>query len=165
MRHPTRLAAAAAALLPLLLAPPALALPDGPIGPYLDHQEQVLVLGVPALGTFTDGFGPRWGRLHAGIDIGILRDLAVTAAAAGTVSAAGPLAGYAGYGTVVVLDHGEGRETVYAHLSRVDVAVGTRVAAGERLGLAGCTGSCTGTHLHFELRLGGTAVDPAPYLR
>jgi hypothetical protein len=87
MRHPTRLAAAAAALLSLLFASPAAALPDGPIGPYLEHQEEVLVLGTPAIGSLTDGFGQRWGRLHAGIDIGILLDLKVFAAAPGVVTA------------------------------------------------------------------------------
>ena len=64
----------------LALPPVAGALPDGPIGPYLEHQEDVLVLGTPAIGSLTDGYGMRWGRLHAGLDIadrntGILRSL------------------------------------------------------------------------------------------
>ena len=164
MRHPTRLAAAAAALLSLLFASPAAALPDGPIGPYLEHQEDVLVLGTPAVGSLTDGFGERWGRLHAGIDIGILLDLKVYAAAPGVVTATGYLGGYEGYGNVVIVDLGGGRENLYAHLSRVDVRPGDVVGQDELLGLAGCTGSCTGTHLHFELRVNGTPVDPLPFM-
>jgi murein DD-endopeptidase MepM/ murein hydrolase activator NlpD len=119
----------------------------------------------PAVGELTDEFGPRWGRLHAGIDIGILRKLRVVAAADGRVSAAGYLPGYAGYGLVVVVDHRDGHETLYAHLSRVDVRQGEWVRGGRPLGLAGCTGSCTGTHLHFELHKRGRAVDPLLLLR
>lgn len=122
-------------------------------------------LEMPAVGQATDGFGPRWGRLHAGIDIGILTELGVVAAAEGKVKATGYLPGYEGYGLVVVVDHGKGRETLYAHLSRVDVREGQWVEAGEPIGLAGCTGSCTGTHLHFELRRRGRPVDPSPFLR
>ena len=165
MRHPIRLAAAAAAFLSLVLASSASALPDGPIGPYLEHQEQVLVLGTPALGTLTDGFGPRWGRLHAGIDIGILHDLKVAAAAGGVVTSTGYLPGYEGYGNVVIVAVGEGHENLYAHLSHVLVRPGQQVEGGQLLGLAGCTGSCTGTHLHFELRVHGKPVDPLPLMR
>ena len=143
---------------------PASARPDGPLGAYLEYQDSQLVLEVPALGTLTDGFGPRWGRLHAGIDIGILEALDVTAAAAGSVKQVGWLRGYEGYGQVVIVDLGNGYETMYAHLSRIDVKRGEWVVAGQHLGLAGCTGSCTGTHLHFELRRGAAALDPMPYI-
>lgn len=119
----------------------------------------------PASGQVTDGFGPRWGRQHTGLDIGILSKLGVVAAANGKVKAAGYLPGYSGYGLVVLLGHGEGRETLYAHLSRIDVREGEWLAAGEPIGLAGCTGSCTGIHLHFELRERGRPVDPSPFLR
>ncbi len=118
----------------------------------------------PAEGQVTDGYGPRWGRMHQGIDIGILQRLSVVAAADGTVKAVGWLPHYAGYGLVVLVGHGEGRQTLYAHLSSARVAVGERVRAGEWIGMAGCTGSCTGTHLHFELRERGVAVDPMPLL-
>lgn len=118
----------------------------------------------PAQGQLTDGFGLRWGRLHSGIDIGILSRLRVLAAAAGRVEATGYLPGYEGYGNVVLVDHRDGHETLYAHLSQVDVRQGEWVSAGRPLGLAGCTGSCTGTHLHFELRVRGEAVDPLPFL-
>lgn len=128
-------------------------------------EPELFALAWPADGELTDGFGPRWGRLHTGLDIGILRRLRVVAAADGRVSAAGYLPGYAGYGLVVVVEHRDGHETLYAHLSRVDVRQGEWVRGGRPLGLAGCTGSCTGTHLHFELRRRGRAVDPLALLR
>jgi murein DD-endopeptidase MepM/ murein hydrolase activator NlpD len=124
----------------------------------------VLVLQWPARGTITDGFGPRWGRMHLGLDIGILRSLDLRAAAAGTVERVGWLTGYEGYGQVVVVDVGDGYETMYAHLSRIDVKPGAVLAAGDHVGIAGCTGSCTGTHLHFELHDFGKPIDPMPFL-
>jgi murein DD-endopeptidase MepM/ murein hydrolase activator NlpD len=124
----------------------------------------VLVLQWPARGTVTDGFGPRWGRMHLGLDIGILRSLDLRAAAAGTVERVGWLTGYEGYGQVVVVDVGDGYETMYAHLSRIDVKPGAILAAGDHVGIAGCTGSCTGTHLHFELHDFGKPIDPMPFL-
>jgi murein DD-endopeptidase MepM/ murein hydrolase activator NlpD len=150
-------------LLVLALAGGAAARPDGPLRPYLEYSRR-LVLEWPAQGTVTDGFGPRWGRMHTGVDIGILRSLDVTAAAPGFVTAIGWLTGYEGYGTVVIVDAGDGYSTLYAHLARADARVGEWVPAGAVLGLAGCTGSCTGTHLHFELRLHGEPVDPLPFL-
>ena len=72
--------------------------------------------------------------------------------------------GYDGYGDIVLVHMGHGLEALYAHLSKVDVTVGEQVATGQRLGLAGCTGYCTGTHLHFEMRSDGVAFDPAPLL-
>ena len=96
-----------AILLTLVLAAPASAVPDGPLRPYLRSLEP-LSLDWPADGTVTDGFGPRWGRMHLGIDVGILRRLEVRAAAAGTVTEVGWLDGYAGYGNVVTVDVGDG---------------------------------------------------------
>ena len=89
----------------------------------------VLVLQWPAQGTITDGFGPRWGRMHLGLDIGTLRTLDLRAAASGTVERTGWLAGYEGYGQVVVVDVGDGYETMYAHLSRIDVKPGAILSA------------------------------------
>jgi murein DD-endopeptidase MepM/ murein hydrolase activator NlpD len=123
-----------------------------------------LVLDWPARGTLTDGFGPRWGRMHLGLDIGILESPNVIAAAEGVVTETGWLAGYEGYGQVVIVDLGAGYRTMYAHLSRIDVRAGTWVDRGERVGLAGCTGSCSGTHLHFELHRASRPVDPGPFL-
>jgi murein DD-endopeptidase MepM/ murein hydrolase activator NlpD len=155
--------ALAALLAMLVFTAPAHAVPDVPLDVYLEHVEP-LSLEWPADGTLTDGFGPRWGRMHSGLDVGILRSLEVRAATSGTVVQSGWIAGYEGYGNVVTLDVGGGFSLLYAHLSRADVVPGQWVDAGERLGEAGCTGSCTGTHLHFELREDGTPVDPFPYL-
>jgi murein DD-endopeptidase MepM/ murein hydrolase activator NlpD len=114
----------------------------------------------PADGIVSSPFGPRAGGFHPGIDIGSLQGLTVRAAASGRVSATGALAGYEGYGYVVVVDVGGGYTTLYAHLARPIARVGALVARGETIGIAGCTGWCSGTHLHFELRDHGQAVDP-----
>jgi murein DD-endopeptidase MepM/ murein hydrolase activator NlpD len=148
-----------ALLVSLVLASPAAAAPDGPLDVWVEHQEP-LALAWPAAGTMTDDFGPRWGRMHLGLDIGILQSLEVRAATSGTVIQSGWLNGYGGYGNVVLVDSGSGWSQLYAHLSRAHVVPGQWVEEGESIGLAGCTGSCTGTHLHFELRRDGVPVDP-----
>ena len=112
----------------------------------------------PAQGTVTGPFGD--GRGHPGIDIGILRSLTVTAAQPGRVVAVGTPRGFEGYGNLVEVALGGGYVALYAHLARASVHRGQQVVAGERIGTAGCTGWCTGTHLHFELRRFGRAVDP-----
>ena len=148
----------------LAAAPPAKAVPDGPLWMYLEHLEPLSITW-PAEGTVTDGFGMRWGRPHNGIDVGILRSDEIRAAAPGTVTATGYLAGYEGYGNVVIVDVGESYSVLYAHLAVASVVVGEWLGRDEPLGIAGCTGSCTGTHLHFELRRDGVPVDPAPFMR
>jgi murein DD-endopeptidase MepM/ murein hydrolase activator NlpD len=153
----------AVSLLSLALAGGAAARPDGPLREYIEYQQR-LVLSWPADGVLTDGFGPRWGRMHLGLDIGILRSLGVRAAASGFVSAVGWLPGYEGYGQVVIVDVGEGYSVLYAHLSSTAVSVGEWLPAGAVVGAAGCTGSCTGTHLHLELRHRGVPVDPLPFV-
>jgi murein DD-endopeptidase MepM/ murein hydrolase activator NlpD len=157
------LVALAALVSALAFSAPAQAVPDVPIQLYLEHVEP-LSLDWPADGTTTDGYGPRWGRMHLGLDIGILQSLDVRAATSGTVTAAGWLTGYKGYGNVVTLDIGGGYSLLYAHLSAARVVPGQWLAAGESIGQAGCTGSCTGTHLHFELRENGVPIDPFPFL-
>ena len=114
----------------------------------------------PAQGTVTSRFGDDGGRWHPGIDIGILRSLVVRAAAPGRVVAVGEPQGFEGYGNLVKVSLGGGWVALYAHLAGWRVRVGEQVSAGQRLGTAGCTGSCTGTHLHFELRHLGLAVNP-----
>ena len=105
------------------------------------------------------------GEWHPGIDIGTLRSLDITAAAPGVVEAIGYVPHYEGYGEVVLVDLGDGLEALYAHLSWVTRASrATTCVTGQKLGNAGCTGYCTGTHLHFELREHGEAFDPAPLL-
>lgn len=123
-----------------------------------------LSLEWPAQGTVTSPFGWDGGRPHSGLDIGILRSTEVRAATSGRVTAVGYQTGFEGYGNLVVIDVGRPFETLYAHLERVSVRIGQLVAAGERIGVAGCTGWCTGTHLHFELRLRGKAIDPRSLL-
>ena len=119
-------------------------------------------LAEPVEGTLGDGFGPRGNRFHAGVDLLAPAGAPVFAAAPGRVVWA---AERAGFGLLVTLAHGGGVRTLYAHLSRIDVRLGRRVAAGSPLGLVGATGDATGPHLHFEVRLRGAAVDPLPLLR
>jgi Meckel syndrome type 1 protein len=120
----------------------------------------------PATGTVTGHFGEwRGGHRHDGIDIGMLRSLGLRAVAAGVVRQTGYVAGYEGYGNVVLLDLAGPYTALYAHLSSVGVEPGQRVRKGQSLGLAGCTGSCSGTHLHFEVRRRGVHVDPLAFLR
>ena len=123
-----------------------------------------LSMGWPASGTITRGFGYDGAEWHPGIDVGTLRSLDIAAAGSGVVEAIGYAPGFEGYGDVVLVNMGSGLEALYAHLSKVGVIVGQQVLMGEKLGLAGCTGYCTGTHLHFEVRSHGTAFDPSPLL-
>ncbi|MEZ5144290.1 MAG: peptidoglycan DD-metalloendopeptidase family protein [Acidimicrobiales bacterium] len=116
----------------------------------------------PTSGTVTSEYGMRWGRLHAGLDISAPIGTPIVAAAGGTVIFAGWNGG--GYGNLVVIDHGGGLSTAYAHQSRVAASVGQRVSAGQVIGYVGSTGSSTGPHLHFETRENGNAVNPRRYL-
>ena len=106
-----------------------------------------------------DAFGPRGVTFHAGLDFVAPKHRPVRAGASGCVVAATRDRG--GYGKLVVLSHGQGVTSWYAHLSRIAVRRGQCVAAGATLGRVGSTGRSTGPHLHFELRLRGAAVDPA----
>jgi murein DD-endopeptidase MepM/ murein hydrolase activator NlpD len=110
-------------------------------------------------------FGHRWGRLHAGIDIEGWARTDVHAAAPGRVTAVGWLTSYEGYGRTIVITHGGGLVTMYAHLARSLVRTGERVERAQLIAVAGCTGSCTGTHLHFEVHLHGKPVNPMRFLR
>jgi murein DD-endopeptidase MepM/ murein hydrolase activator NlpD len=114
----------------------------------------------PVLGTVTSPFGRDGARWHPGLDIGILRSPTVRAASAGRVIGEGYLPGYEGYGNVVVVDLGDRYSALYAHLSRPLVRIGQQLSVGQRIAVAGCTGWCTGTHLHFELRYRNRAVNP-----
>lgn len=117
----------------------------------------------PLGGPLSSRFGPRGGRFHTGLDFASPRGTTVRAARSGTVTWAGWRAG--GWGRLVSVAHGRGLRTVYAHLARVDVRRGRRVAAGTRVGAVGATGTATGPHLHFEVRLRSAALDPLTGLR
>ncbi|MDZ5443368.1 peptidoglycan DD-metalloendopeptidase family protein [Micromonospora sp. 4G57] len=128
-------------------------------------------LGLPLRGRLTSRFGTRldpyfhvW-QLHPGVDLAAPVGTPIVAAADGRVTRAG---WYGGYGNYTCLDHGraDGQRlsTCYGHQSRLLVSVGQRVRAGQVIGLVGSTGASTGPHLHFEVRLGGRAVDPLPWL-
>jgi murein DD-endopeptidase MepM/ murein hydrolase activator NlpD len=119
------------------------------------------LLAWPVSGPVTSGFGMRWGRLHEGIDIAVPSGSPVGASAAGTVIYAAWLGGY---GNLVVVDHGGGLATAYAHNSSYAVGVGQTVETGTVIAYSGNTGNSSGPHVHFEVRVNGTAVDPLGYL-
>ncbi|MBV8387554.1 MAG: peptidoglycan DD-metalloendopeptidase family protein [Acidimicrobiia bacterium] len=115
----------------------------------------------PCHGPLTSPFGMRWGRMHQGQDIACGDGTAIHAAKAGTVVFAGVMSGY---GNVVIIDHGGGFSTLYAHQSRMAVQQGQHVNQGDVIGYVGSTGHSTGPHLHFETRFGGAPRNPIPYL-
>ena len=111
---------------------------------------------------FTSGFGRRWGRMHNGTDFAASHGTPIYATADGVVVHAG---WQSGYGKLVKIQHQFGIETRYAHQSRIRVKVGQRVSRGQRIGDMGNTGRSTGTHLHYEVRVGGKAVNPMIYIK
>ncbi len=115
----------------------------------------------PVNGPVTSGFGMRWGRMHEGIDIAAGSGTPIRAAAAGRVVYAGWMSGY---GNLVAIDHGGGVSTAYGHQSSIAVGNGQVVSQGQTIGYVGCTGHCFGPHLHFEVRINGSPVDPLGYL-
>src|SRR5215213_5310330 len=114
----------------------------------------------PVSGPLTSPFGWRWGRMHEGIDVGVPTGTPIRAAAAGTVIYAG---WESGYGNLVVIDHGRGLATAYGHQSSIASSLGQHVGQGQVVGYVGCTGHCFGPHLHFEVRVNGSPVDPLGY--
>lgn len=113
---------------------------------------------MPVCGALNSPYGPRRGRMHHGVDLDLETGTPVVAAFEGMVRIARY---HRSYGNVVVLRHANGLETLYAHLSRIDVQAGTMVDAGASIGLGGSTGRSTGSHLHFEVRYLGQPMDPA----
>jgi murein DD-endopeptidase MepM/ murein hydrolase activator NlpD len=116
----------------------------------------------PVRGRIGSPYGPRGGRVHEGLDIVGRAGAPVVAAAAGTVLPAGDRAGH---GRTVVIMHGDGLATVYANLASIAVQRGQPVARGQAIGRMGTSGSATGVHLHFEVRVDGAAVDPRDHVR
>lgn len=125
---------------------------------------QKLPFGFPVKGYYrsTSGFGPRWGRMHEGHDWAGSPGTPIHATADGVVIHASR---QGGYGKLIKIKHEFGYETRYAHLSRIRVKVGERVSRGDRIGDMGNTGKSTGTHLHYEIRIGGKANNPMKYIK
>ena len=115
----------------------------------------------PLSGPVTSPFGMRWGRMHEGIDIAVPSGTPIRAVSGGQVAIAAPTGGYGNYTCV---NHGGSLSSCYAHQSSYSVGVGDSVGQGQVIGYSGCTGSCFGDHLHFEVRVNGAAVDPMGYL-
>jgi murein DD-endopeptidase MepM/ murein hydrolase activator NlpD len=133
--------------------------PTQPAGPIQGESSAGFVW--PVNGAVVSGFGMRWGQLHAGVDIAVPAGTPIVAAASGTVV----LAAYTGgYGNYTCIDHGGGISTCYAHQSSYAVSSGQSVDQGQVIGSVGCTGHCFGDHLHFEVRVNGSPVDPMGYL-
>jgi murein DD-endopeptidase MepM/ murein hydrolase activator NlpD len=115
-------------------------------------------------GEISSCFGPRWGTMHAGIDLFADENENIVSVGKGTVAAAGWV--FSGYGISVVVDHHNGFLTHYAHMNKTAVSEGQKVDAGTLLGYEGSTGDSTGPHLHFEVHKGmWNQVDPTPWLR
>ncbi|AUS09981.1 peptidase M23 [Laceyella sacchari] len=116
----------------------------------------------------TSGFGPRWGRMHKGLDFGCKKGVTPIIAAKGGIVVASlygtPGSGFNNYGNAVLIDHGNGVQTLYAHMEVRKVQKGQHVAQGQPVGICGKTGRSTGPHLHFEIRINGGQVNPEKYI-
>jgi murein DD-endopeptidase MepM/ murein hydrolase activator NlpD len=134
---------------------------SGSYSPAGDTTPSAAGLTWPVNGPVTSPFGMRWGRMHEGIDIGVPDGTPIHAAASGRVIYAGWMEGY---GNLTAIDHGRGLSTAYGHQSSIGVSLGQTVTQGQVIGYVGCTGHCFGPHLHFEVRVNGTPVDPLGYL-
>jgi len=138
--------------------------PDGIAGPGTfaalrgPLPRSPLSMARPLIGPIGDSFGPRGNRFHAGLDFPAPKGAAVGAARSGRVV----FAGWGGndWGRLVVISHGDGVRTLYAHLSRIPVKPGRNVRGGSTIGFVGASGRATGPHLHFEVTVRGANVDP-----
>lgn len=141
-------------------------------------QESIITAAVPAIiekgtkipptyrkpidgGVFTSGFKVRWGRMHKGVDWSTPIGTPVYASSGGTVAVAGSLNGY---GNCVYINHPDGRQTRYGHLSEILVSPGQSVSQGTLIAKSGNTGRSTGPHVHFEILINGTQVNPFDYM-
>lgn len=115
----------------------------------------------PVSGILTSRYGYRWGSTHTGIDIGVAMGTSIKAAAGGTVS----FSGWKGsLGQLVVISHGNGIQTYYGHCSKLLVSAGQKISAGQVIAKVGSTGRSTGPHLHFEIRINGSSINPQSYI-
>jgi peptidoglycan DL-endopeptidase CwlO len=137
------------------------AAPAPPAGPVQGESSSGFIW--PVNGPVTSPFCEQraWESCHPGIDIAVPSGTPIRAAAAGTVAIAGPESGYGNY---TCIEHGGGVSSCYAHQESISVSVGQHVSQGHVIGISDCTGLCFGPHLHFEVRLNGSPVDPMGYL-
>lgn len=131
---------------------------QGSPGPIKQGSGQLIW---PVNGPIASPFGMRWGRLHAGIDIAVPAGTPIRAADSGNVVLMGWVGGYGNYTCV---QHTASMSTCYAHQSSFATSNGASVSQGQVIGYVGCTGHCFGDHLHFEVRINGSPVDPMGYL-
>lgn len=111
--------------------------------------------------SFTSGFGWRWGAMHNGVDLAAPTGTPVRSVSSGTVELA---TWYGGYGSTVIVNHGGGVKTLYAHNSALKVRPGQQVSPGQTIALMGSTGNSTGSHCHFEVRVNGSPINPIPFM-
>lgn len=150
---------------------PAYAAAGLPIPPSIPPKPVANLVTTPSIwpvrGTITSGFGWRispfgdGNELHPGVDIAYTMGAPVVATADGEVVASGPAGGY---GNLVQIDHGNGIATLYGHNSQLAVNVGQQVKKGQVIAYAGSTGKSTGPHVHYEVRINNTPIDPMKYL-
>jgi len=140
-------------------APPAAPAEPLPAGPIQGGSSSAGFIW-PVNGPVTSPYGPRWGRMHTGIDIAVPAGTPIRAAKAGTIAFASATGGY---GNFTCINHAGGIASCYAHQSSYAVTSGS-VSQGQVIGYVGCTGHCFGDHLHFEIRVNGSPVDPMGYL-
>ncbi len=145
--------------LPELPPVTAVATPAGPLTRPMTFEEPVRGFAINSRFGMRRLGGEPGVRMHKGVDIAAPTGTSVYSSAEGEIIRIGRQP--SGYGNFIEMRHPNGMTTMYAHLSRIDVASGDRVSAGERIGLVGSTGYSTGPHLHFEVRRGGDQVNPA----
>jgi murein DD-endopeptidase MepM/ murein hydrolase activator NlpD len=132
-----------------------------PAGPIVQGSGSMVW---PVNGPVVSPFGPRWGRMHNGVDIAVPAGTPIRAVDDGTVVLMQDTYSSGGYGNFTCVSHGGAISSCYAHQSSFATSSGANVSKGQVIGYVGCTGHCFGDHLHFEIRINGAAVDPMGYL-
>lgn len=135
--------------------------PAGAAAPSVQSAVGATGFAWPLQGAVTSGYGPRWGRMHQGIDVDCVTGAPIRASKDGRVVTA---TYDDGYGNHLVIDHGGGFASLYAHNSQLFVGAGETVSQGQTIASCGATGAVTGDHLHFEIRVNGSPQDPLAYL-